>query len=49
LEKQKGIPSLLKTTLNATHTMPGATLSQGNERVTRMKILDDFLGREWAL
>lgn len=31
--------TLLKTTMNATYTVPVATLSKGNEWMTRIKIL----------
>lgn len=39
LEKQKEMPILLQTTINVTYTVPVATLSKGNERMTRIKIL----------
>lgn len=32
------MPTLLKTTINATYTVPVATLYEGNERMTRIKI-----------
>lgn len=42
LETQKGMPSLLKTTVNAIYMVPVATLCKGNERMTRIKILCDL-------
>lgn len=54
LGKQKGMPSLLKTTANAIYMVPVATLCKGNERMTRIKILCDLsqqqMGNviEWA-
>lgn len=37
--KEKRIPTLLKTTINATYSVPVATLAKGNERMTRIRIL----------
>lgn len=49
LEKQKGMPALLKTTLNATYTVPIGTLSQGNERMTRIQVLCGLSQWQWAV
>lgn len=38
-ETQKGTPTRQKTTINATYTVPVATLSKGNIRMTRINIL----------
>ena len=38
LAKQKRTPISLQTTINATYTVPVATLSKGNERMTKIKI-----------
>lgn len=39
LEKQRGMPILQQTTINATYIVPVATSSKGNERMTKIKTL----------